>query len=347
MSTLTDSQALNLLIARQNIPHSDMLALMRRIMAGEMPPTVIAALAMGLRSKPESVDEIVAAAQVMRELATPVVAPVCRHLVDVCGTGGDGASTFNISTAAMLVAAAAGAQVAKHGGRSVSSNSGSADVLQALGVHIDLTPAQVAQCLQATGIGFMFAPHHHGAMKHAAPVRKALGVRTFFNILGPLTNPARAPNQLMGVFHPDLVSLQAQVLQRLGSHHVMVVHGVSDGLDEISLSGPTVVAELRAGQITHYTLHPSDFGMQQYPVAALKAHGALESVQCIQRALANEAGPLRDIVLLNAGAALYCANLVDSLQAGVDAARSAVASGQAITKLAQLVATTQNFKITS
>jgi anthranilate phosphoribosyltransferase len=346
MSTLTDPQALNLLIARQDIPHADMLALMRRIMTGEMPPPVIAALAIGLRSKPESVDEIAAAAQVMREFATPVAVPAQAHLVDVCGTGGDGASTFNISTAAMLVAAAAGAQVAKHGGRSVSSNSGSADVLQALGVHIDLTPAQVAQCLETTGIGFMFAPHHHGAMKHAAAVRKALGVRTFFNILGPLTNPANAPNQLMGVFHPDLVSLQAKVLQRFGSHHVMVVHGMSDGLDEISLSGPTVVAELKAGQITHYTLHPSDFGMRQCPVSALSAAGALQSVQCIQRALANESGPERDIVLLNAGAALYCANVVDSMHSGVEAARSAISCGLATAKLAQLVAATQNFKIT-
>jgi anthranilate phosphoribosyltransferase len=337
---LTDAQALAHLIAHQNIAHADMLVLMRRIMAGEMSPVIMAAFAMGLRVKGETVDEIAAAAQVMREFVTPVVLPNTENLVDLCGTGGDGAGTFNISTTAMFVAAAAGARVAKHGGRSSSSNSGSADVLETLGTHINLQPTQVAQCLQETGIGFMFAPHHHASMKHAAPVRKELGVRTFFNILGPLTNPAQAPNQLMGVFSAELVALQAHVLQRLGSQHIMVVHG-ADGLDEISLAGETHVAELKNGDITEYTIHPADFGFALCTASELRAANATESAHCLQRVLQNQPGPMRDIVLLNAGAALYCANVTTTLSDGIKLAQQTVASGQAHTKLTQFVATTQ------
>ncbi len=337
---MTDIQALTRLIAHQDIAHPDMLVLMRRIMAGEMSPVIMAALAMGLRVKKETADEIAAAAQVMREFATPVVLPHTEHLVDLCGTGGDGAGTFNISTTAMFVAAAAGARVAKHGGRSSSSNSGSADVLEALGARIDLRPTQVAQCLHETAIGFMFAPNHHASMKHATAVRKELGVRTFFNILGPLTNPAQAPNQLMGVFSPELVGLQARVLQRLGSKHVMVVHG-ADGLDEISLSGPTHVAELHNGRITEYAIHPADFGLNPCNIADLRAANTAESAQCLQRVLCNEAGPMRDIVILNAGAALYCANVTLSLADGIKLATQTLTNGQAHTQLTQFVATTQ------
>ncbi|MEY4564001.1 MAG: anthranilate phosphoribosyltransferase [Pseudomonadota bacterium] len=338
--SITDSEALARVIDHREIFHDEMLALMRRIMMGEMSPVMIAALAMGLRVKKETIGEIAAAAQVMREFATPVEVVDKHHLVDLCGTGGDGAHTFNISTAAMFVAAAAGARVAKHGGRSVSSSTGSADVLEALGAVVTLTPAQVATCLAETGIGFMFAPSHHASMKHAAPVRKEMGVRTLFNILGPLTNPAGAPNQLMGVFHRDLVGIQVRVLQRLGSEHVMVVHGLN-GLDEISLSGETLVGELKAGEVHEYTVHPSQFGMQAHDIDALKVAGKAESVQCIQRAFANEEGPVRDIVLLNAGAALYCANLASSVSEGVRLARETVASGKAQAKLAQFVAATQ------
>ena len=338
--SITDTEALARVIEHREIFHDEMLALMRRIMTGEMSPVMIAALAMGLRVKKETVGEIAAAAQVMREFAAPVQVADKTHLVDLCGTGGDGSHTFNISTTAMFVAAAAGARVAKHGGRSVSSSSGSADVLEALGASVSLTPAQVATCLAETGIGFMFAPNHHASMKHAAPVRKELGVRTLFNILGPLTNPANAPNQLMGVFHPDLVGIQVRVLQRLGSAHVMVVHG-RDGMDEISLSGETLVGELKSGEVSEYTVHPSHFGMPVHELAALKVADKAESVQCMRRALANEDGPLRDIVLLNAGAALYCAGRADSVIEGVSLAREAVASGRAQAKLAQFVATTQ------
>jgi len=281
---------------------------------------------------------------VMREFATPVPVADRTGLVDMCGTGGDGAHTFNISTTATFVAAAAGARVAKHGGRSVSSSSGSADVMEALGAHINLTPEQVADCLEETGIAFMFAPNHHPSMKHAAPVRKELGVRTLFNILGPLTNPAGAPHQLMGVFHPDLVGIQVRVLQRLGSEHVMVVHGMN-GMDEISLSGETSVGELKDGEVKEYVVHPSDFGLPVYDSRVLRVANQQESVQCIQRALANEDGPVRDIVLLNAGAALYCANTAPSVSEGVRMAREAVASGKAQAKLSQFVAATQQFKL--
>jgi anthranilate phosphoribosyltransferase len=276
----------------------------------------------------------------MREFATPVAIADKANLIDLCGTGGDGIHTFNISTTAMFVAAAAGARVAKHGGRSVSSSSGSADVLEALGARIDLTPAQVAVSLQECGIGFMFAPNHHASMKHAAPVRKELGVRTIFNILGPLTNPAGAPNQVMGVFHPDLVGIQVRVLQRLGSSHVLIVHGMN-GMDEISLSGETMIGELKDGQIREYVVHPADFNLPVYDTRVLKVANKDESVGCIRRALGNEDGPVRDIVLLNAGAALYAADVVGSLGDGVAAAREAVASGRALAKLEQFIATTQ------
>jgi anthranilate phosphoribosyltransferase len=312
-------------------------------MSGEMSPVMIAALAMGLRVKKETVGEIAAAAQVMREFATPVPVADRTGLVDIVGTGGDSSHTFNISTASMFVAAAAGARVAKHAGRSVSSTSGSADVVEALGAHIMLSPEQVAECLAETGIAYMFAPNHHAAMKHAAPVRKELGVRTFFNILGPLTNPAGAPNQLLGVFHPDLVGIQVRVLQRLGSEHVMVVYGMN-GMDEISLSGETLVGELKDGTVREYAVHPSDFGLPVYDSRVLKVANKEESVACINRALANEDGPVRDIVLLNAGAALYCAGVAADVSEGVKRAREAVASGKALAKLSQFVACTQRFK---
>ncbi|NBD21668.1 anthranilate phosphoribosyltransferase [Aquabacterium fontiphilum] len=340
MTQITDQQALQRVIEHREIFHDEMLGLMRRIMSGEMSPVVMAALITGLRVKKETVGEITAAAQVMREFATPVELADRAHLVDLCGTGGDGAHTFNISTTAMFVAAAAGARVAKHGGRSVSSSTGSADVLEALGVAINLQPTHVAQALSDVGIGFMFAPNHHGAMKHAAPVRKELGVRTLFNILGPLTNPAGAPNQLMGVFHPDLVGIMARVLQRLGSNHVLVVHG-ADGLDEITLSGDTLVAELKDGEVREYRINPGQFGIGEHDGSMLKAQTREMSQAILQRVLANEPGPARDIVLMNAGAAIYAANVADSLADGVERARDALASGRAADKLATFVQTTQ------
>jgi anthranilate phosphoribosyltransferase len=343
---MTNTEALARIIDHREIFHDEMLALMRRIMGGEMSPVMIAAFAMGLRVKKETIGEIAAAAQVMREFATPVhLAEADRkHLVDIVGTGGDGSHTFNISTASMFVAAAAGARVAKHGGRSVSSTSGSADVMEALGAYIGLMPEQVATCLSETGIGFMFAPNHHAAMKHAAPVRKELGVRTIFNILGPLTNPAGAPNQLLGVFHPDLVGIQVRVLQRLGSEHVMVVYGMN-GMDEISLSGETMVGELKDGEVREYAIHPSDFGLPVYDSRVLRVANKEESVQCIQRVLANEDGPLRDVVLLNAGAALYCAGVATSVSDGVRQSREAVASGRAQAKLNQFVRVSNKFRL--
>ena len=341
--TITNTEALQRTIEHREIFHDEMLALMRRIMGGEMSPVMIAALAMGLRVKKETIGEIAAAAQVMREFATPVVVASKTHLVDLCGTGGDSSHTFNISTAAMIVAAAAGARVAKHGGRAASSASGSADVLEALGANIMLDAQQIATCLEETGIGFMFAPNHHPAMKHAAPVRKELGVRTIFNILGPLTNPAGAPNQLMGVFHPDLVGIQVRVLQRLGSEHVLIVYGMN-GMDEISLSGETMIGELKNGEVREYVVHPSDFGLPVYDTRVLRVASKEESVLCIQRALANEDGPVRDIVLLNAAGALYAGNAVSSIAEGVKLAREAVASGKALAKLSQFVALTQKLK---
>jgi anthranilate phosphoribosyltransferase len=340
---ISDTEALTRVIEHREIFHDEMLALMRRIMSGEMSPVMIAAIAIGLRVKKETIGEIAAAATVMREFATPVPVLDRTNLVDIVGTGGDSSHTFNISTASVFVAAAAGARVAKHGGRSVSSTSGSADVMEALGVHINLAPELVAACLQETGIGFMFAPNHHASMRHAAPVRKELGVRTFFNILGPLTNPAGAPNQLMGVFHPDLVGIQVRVLQRLGSDHVMVVYG-QNGMDEVSLSGETLVGELKGGEVREYVVHPSDFGLPVYDSRVLRVANQQESVACIRRALANEEGPVRDIVLLNAGAALYCAGVAGSVAEGVKRAREAVASGAAQAKLEQFVAVTQKLK---
>jgi anthranilate phosphoribosyltransferase len=341
--SITNTEALTRVIEHREIFHDEMLALMRRIMSGEMSPVMIAAITMGLRVKKETIGEIAAAAQVMREFALRVDVPERRHLVDIVGTGGDGSHSFNISTAAAFVAAAAGARVAKHGGRSVSSTSGSADVLETLGAHIHLKPEQVSQCLQETGLGFMFAPNHHASMKHAAPVRKELGVRTIFNILGPLTNPAGAQNQLLGVFHPDLVGIQVRVLQRLGSEHVMVVYGMN-GMDEISLSGETMVGELKNGEVREYAIHPSDFGLPVYDSRVLRVSNSAESVQCIQRALANEEGPVRDVVLLNAGAALHCAGVAASIAEGVRQAREAVASGKAAAKLEQFVQFTQRIK---
>lgn len=340
---ITNTEALTRVIEHREIFHDEMLDLMRRIMSGEMSPVMIAALAVGLRVKKESIGEIAAAAQVMREFATPVPLADRRGLVDIVGTGGDGSHTFNISTASTFVAAAAGARVAKHGGRSVSSTSGSADVMEALGAHLNLTPEQVAACLEETGIGFMFAPNHHAAMKHAAPVRKELGVRTIFNILGPLTNPAGAPNQLLGVFHPDLVGIQVRVLQRLGSEHALVVYGTC-GMDEISLSGETMVGELKDGEVREYVVHPSDFGLPVYDARVLRVANREESVGCIRRVLANEDGPQRDIVLLNAGAALYCAGVAGTIADGVRRAREAVASGAAAAKLAQYVAVSNRCK---
>jgi len=340
---ISDTEALTRVIEHREIFHDEMLALMRRIMSGEMSPTMIAALAIGLRVKKETIGEITAAATVMREFAAPVPVVDRTNLVDIVGTGGDSSHTFNISTASVFVAAAAGARVAKHGGRSVSSTSGSADVMEALGAHINLSPELVATCLEETGIGFMFAPNHHASMKHAAPVRKELGVRTIFNILGPLTNPACAPNQLMGVFHPDLVGIQVRVLQRLGSEHVMVVYGMN-GMDEVSLSGETLVGELHRGEVREYVVHPSDFGLPVYDSRVLRVANQQESVACIRRALSNEDGPVRDVVLLNAGAALYCAGIAASVAEGVKRAREAVAGGAAQAKLDQFVAVTQKLK---
>jgi anthranilate phosphoribosyltransferase len=337
---ITPQEALLRCIDHREIFHDEMLSLFRQIMQGEMSPVMIAALTMGLRVKKETVGEIAAAAQVMREFATKVPLADTTHLLDIVGTGGDGANTFNISTATMFVAAAAGARVAKHGGRSVSSSSGSADVLEALGVNINLQPEQIAQSIAQTGIGFMFAPNHHAAMKHAAPVRKELGVRTIFNILGPLTNPAGAPNILMGVFHADLVGIQVRVLQRLGAQHAVVVWG-RDNMDEISLGAGTLVGELVNGEIREYEIHPEDFGLAMVASRNLKVSNATESRQKILEALDDTPGPVRDIVALNAGAALYAAGISASIGDGLIAAQAAIASGAARAKLAQFVSVTQ------
>ena len=338
---IADHEALTRVIEHREIFHDEMLTLMRRIMAGEMPPVMASALLIGLRVKKETIGEIAAAAQVMRELSNKVQLPPMPHLVDVVGTGGDGAHTFNISTCSMFVAAAAGAQIAKHGNRSVSSKTGSADVLEALGANIMLSPEQVAASVAACGIGFMFAPNHHPAMKNIAPVRKELGVRTIFNILGPLTNPASAPNILMGVFHPDLVGIQVRVMQRLGAQHAVVVYG-KDGMDEVSLGASTLVGELKGGVVTEYEIHPEDFGMAMVSNRSLKVAGPEDSRKMLMGALADEAGPARDIVVLNAGATLYAANVASSIAEGIERARAAIKSGAATAKLHQFVATTQN-----
>jgi anthranilate phosphoribosyltransferase len=311
-------------------------------MSGEMSPVMIAALTMGLRVKKETIGEIAAAAQVMREFAAKVDVPNADNLVDIVGTGGDGANTFNISTASMFVVAAAGARVAKHGGRSVSSSSGSADALEALGVNIQLKPEQVAQSIQETGIGFMFAPNHHAAMKHAAPVRKELGVRTIFNILGPLTNPAGAPNIMMGVFHADLVGIQARVLQKLGAKHALVVWA-RDNMDEVSLGAATMVGELVNGEIREYDIHPEDFGLQMTSSRNLRVDSSAESVAKIYEALDNKTGAARDIVILNSGTALYASGVVDSIAKGVTKATESIASGAARAKLEEFAKFTRQF----
>jgi anthranilate phosphoribosyltransferase len=322
-----------------------MLLLMRAIMSGEVSPTLIAAIITGLRVKKETIGEISAAATVMREFATKVPVEDMPNLIDTCGTGGDAAHTFNISTAAMFVAAAAGAKVAKHGGRSVSSKSGSADVLEALGANINLAPDQVAKSIAETGVGFMFAPNHHSAMKYAAPVRRELGVKTIFNILGPLTNPAGAKQQVMGVFHPDLVGIQVRVLQRLGSRHVMIVHGL-EGLDEISLCGPTMVGELKDGAVREYTVQPADVGLKTCDAAALRVDGIDASKAMLLAALDNKDGAARDIVAFNAGASICVAGFANSLADGVKLALSTLASGAARRKLDQFVAHTSAAKQT-
>ena len=338
--SITPQEALLRCIEHREIFHDEMLSLFRKIMSGEMSPVMIAAITMGLRVKKETVGEIAAAAQVMREFSTKVPITDTANLVDIVGTGGDGANTFNISTASMFVAAAAGARVAKHGGRGVSSSSGSADLLEALGAKIDLAPAQVAQCLAQTGIGFMFAPHHHAAMKHAAPVRRELGVRTIFNILGPLTNPAGAPNILMGVFHADLVGIQVRVLQKLGAQHAMVVWG-RDNVDEISLGAGTLVGELVDGKIREYEIHPEDLGMQMVATRNFQVANSTESKAMVLEALENRPGPVSDIVALNAGAALYASGIAKSIGDGIDRARTVMASGDARAKLNQFVTVTQ------
>ena len=336
---ITDTEALTRVIEHREIFHDEMLTLMRRIMAGEMSPVIAAALITGLRVKKETIGEITAAAQVMREFSTKVHVKDATHMVDIVGTGGDGANTFNISTCSMFVAAAAGAKVSKHGGRGVSSKSGSADVMEALGIHINLKPEQIAQCIADVGIGFMFAPNHHPAMKNVAPVRKELGVRTIFNILGPLTNPAGAPNILMGVFHPDLVGIQVRALQRLGAEHALVVYG-RDGMDEVSLGAATLVGELKNGQITEYEIHPEDFGLPMASNRALKVETPEQSREMLIGVLKGEPGAAQDIVCLNAGVALYAANVAESIQTGIAKARAAIASGAALAKLEQVVTRT-------
>jgi anthranilate phosphoribosyltransferase len=334
---MNPQEALKRLIDHREIFHEEMLSLMRQIMTGEVSPVLISALLIGLRVKGETIGEIAAAAQVMREFATKVQVADTTHLVDTCGTGGDAAHTFNISTAAAFVAAAAGAKVAKHGGRSVSSRSGSADVLEALGVDINLSPERVAQAIEQVGLGFMFAPNFHAAMKHAAPVRRELGVRTIFNILGPLTNPAGAPNQVMGVFHPDLVGIQAHVLQRLGSRRALVVHG-REGLDELSISGETLVGELRDGEVREYVVSPEQFGLPRHDLRTLQVDSVEDSRDRVLKALDDRPGPERDIVALNAGAAIYAAGLTDGLADGVERALEVMATGEPRRRLEALIA---------
>jgi anthranilate phosphoribosyltransferase len=338
--SITNLDALTRTIDHREIFHDEMLALVRRIMSGEMSPVMMAALLVGLRVKKETIGEITAAAQVMREFSTKVEVADRTHLVDIVGTGGDGSHTFNISTCSMFVAAAAGARVSKHGNRSVSSKSGSADVLEAMGVPLTLTPAAISTCIADTGIGFMFAPNHHPAMKNVGPVRKELGIRTIFNILGPLTNPADAPNILMGVFHPDLVGIQVRALQRLGAEHAVVVYG-RDGMDEVSLGAATMVGEYKDGGIHEYEIHPEDFGLTMASNRALKVETPEQSKALVYSVLENVDGPARDIVMLNAGVALYAANVAASMVDGVAMAREALASGKALAKLNQFVARTQ------
>ncbi len=339
---ITPQEALTRCIEHREIFHDEMLKLMRMIMGGEMSPVMMAAILTALRVKKETIGEISAAAQVMREFANKVQVDGGPHFVDVVGTGGDASHTFNISTASMFVVAAAGGTVAKHGNRGVSSKSGSADVLEALGANIMLSPVQVAECIRELRLGFMFAPNHHPAMKNVAPVRRELGVRTIFNILGPLTNPADAPNILMGVFHPDLVGIQVRVLQRLGARHAMVVYG-KDGMDEISLGAATMVGELKDGQISEYEIHPEDFGLSMVSNRGLKVADALESKEMVLEALGGKAGTPAEIVTLNSAAALYAADVVASIDEGLELARKTIASGAARAKLDAFVQFTQKF----
>jgi anthranilate phosphoribosyltransferase len=342
--TITAQEALQRTIDHREIFYDEMLSLMRQIMAGEISPVMTSAILTGLRVKKETIGEITAAATVMREMSTKVVVPPPHdHFLDVVGTGGDGSQTFNISTATIFVAAAAGARVAKHGGRSVSSKSGAADVLEALGANLALSPEQVAACVEEVGVGFMFAPNHHSAMKNVAPVRREMGVRTIFNILGPLTNPAGAPNTLMGVFHADLVGIQVRVMQRLGANHVLVVHGL-DGMDEVSLGASTSVGELKDGKVTEYQIHPEDFGLAMAGTRNLRVADAEASRAMLLGALENREGPAREIVALNAGVALYTANLVPDIESGIARAREVLASGAARAKLEAFVRFTQSCK---
>jgi anthranilate phosphoribosyltransferase len=338
---ITPQEALQRTIEHREIFHDEMLKVVRMIMSGELSPVMTAALITGLRVKKETIGEITAAAQVMREFSTKVNVADKTHLVDIVGTGGDGSHTFNISTCSMFVVAAAGGKVSKHGGRSVSSKSGSADVLESLGLDINLSPEAIARCIEQTGIGFMFAPNHHPAMKNVAPVRKELGVRTIFNILGPLTNPASAPNILMGVFHADLVGIQVRALQRLGAEHAMVVYG-RDGMDEVSLGAATMVGELVRGEIREYEIHPEDFGLPMASNRSLKVETPAQSKAMLLGVLENQPGPSRDIVVFNSGVALYAANVVDSIPDGIAKARAALESGAARAKLDQLVAVSKS-----
>lgn len=333
------SQTLNQVISGQDLSFDAMQNLMRQVMAGELTPAQISGLLIALRIKGETVDEIAAAASVMRELSTKVDIQDTTHLIDTCGTGGDGIQTFNVSTVSAFVAAAAGAKVAKHGGRSVSSICGSADVLEALGVNVNQTPEQVADCVNKIGLGFMFAPNHHSAMKHSAPVRRELGVRTMFNLLGPLTNPANAKRQLMGVFSASLTGKLAHVLKQLGSEHVMVVCG-ADGMDEISFTGDTHVAELKDGQVHEYTLNPQHFGLGLHDLSSIKVSDANASKAMILDVLSGKTGPAREIVLLNAGAAIYVSDIASSLQSGIATAADMLDSGKAMQKMQQLIAMT-------
>ena len=341
--TITYAEALTRCIEHREIFHDEMLSLMRDLMSGKMSPQIMSALLLGLRVKKETVGEITAAAQVMREFATPVDIANPADVLDMCGTGGDGSNTFNISTTAMFVAAAAGVPIAKHGGRSSSSSSGSADVLEALGANIELTPAQVGECLTQTGVGFMFAPAHHSAMKNVAPVRKELGVRTIFNILGPLTNPAKAGNQLLGVFHADLVGILVRVLQRLGSRHVLVVHG-KDGMDEASLGAATLIGELKDDKVREYEIHPEDYGLAMVSNRSIQVSNRDESRAMVLDALNNVPGTARDIVALNAGLAIYTGNRAASIEEGLAMAVEALASGAARAKLDEFCTVTQQFR---
>jgi anthranilate phosphoribosyltransferase len=341
---MTPQEALQRTIEHREIFRDEMVELMRAIMRGEVSPTMTAAILTGLRVKKETVGEIAGAATVLQEFAVTVPVRDRTHLVDIVGTGGDGANTFNISTASMFVVAAAGARVAKHGGRGVSSKSGSADVLEALGVHIELPPEAVAECIERTGIGFMFAPLHHPAMKVVAPVRREMGVRTMFNILGPLTNPAGAPNILMGVFHPDLVGIQVRVLQELGAQRALVVWG-RDGMDELSLGAASLVGELRDGVVREYEVHPEDFGIAMAASRNLRVADSIESKAMVLAALDDTPGLPREIVALNAGAALYVAGRAESIADGIGLARATLASGAARAKLDAFIATTKELAV--